>query len=397
MAYFEKSISSERIEALSCFLLDRYEFRFNKRKGIIEYADSVIASKKFRPINLASIKTECRRNDIDFRGTELNDLLNDTDYFISNHFDSIKDFFGAIQGSPADGYIDKLFNHIVIDADDNVTYRLIEAFKTWLANVYQSTYDPEYVNRQQLIFYSPNGADVTTLIRKIFNVPELKENYSEEIVTETTDGLLSLSDNLVINYDQITKIRGNDLKTLNRIQSKLGSYRREFNTTKKKIRDRIASFTGTAYEPDFLNTSDPEKYLVIPISKVCWSDELEDLLTDTKSIWSYPVYLARSKEYNLIFTDSIKSVNRQHVKTTLEIDLFTKHFKAATIQDLRNEKPNVNFYQTVDIVSTLKRLYPDQNFNKIQLGRSIAKLENYQNKRFKKVNRQGYFLEHINE
>lgn len=240
-------MSNERLtsyEILENFLKENYRFRCNIINGIIEFRHSeqdqwteMNEFNVYRQLKLQSVKAS------------MNDLINILKSDFVDSFNAFEQYFlQPLVGFDYDfDYIEKLASYVKTTANRRFRRHL----KKWMVRAVKCALEEDYVNKNALILVQEkqNGGK-TTFCR--FLIPSLLKSYSTENISFDKDSMIALSENYIINLDELASFTKVEINMLKAILSKaFVKERHPFERKAKKI-PRRASFIGSTNRTEFL-------------------------------------------------------------------------------------------------------------------------------------------------
>jgi len=193
----------------------------------------------------------------------------------------------------------------------------------------------------------------------------LKKYYTENISTDK-DSLISLSENFIINLDELAamqKIELNALKSmLSRDTVKLRRPYAKRPTTDK----RRANFFGSTNKDEFLtDETGTVRWQCFEVEKIDW--DYAKLNKDLIWIQAYSLYKS-GFNFKLTNEEIIENeeANIKHQVTTLESELIQKYYSISN-KDEDGAKP----LTATDIKLKIESIIPHLNLNRIAIGKAL--------------------------
>ncbi len=259
-------------------------------------------------------------------------------------------------------YIGLLCNYIELTTPyeyskfkENLTKHFVRAIKCCL--------NDNYFNKHCFVFVgAKQNTGKSTLCRWL--VPkELKEYYTENISLDK-DSLISLTDNLIINLDELSTLNRIEINSLKSILSKDKLKIRRPYERKATTFSRKCTFFGSTNKSEFLtDETGSTRWICFEIDSINWEYSQK---INVENIWRQ-AYQYYKDNYNceLNYTDiqENESRNIRYNVSTNEIELCDKHYQSGS-----------QFKTATDIQTELLQLYPNIRLNIINIGKAMTQL-----------------------
>lgn len=367
------------------FLSSRFEFRNNIVAHVIEYRDK--SGTEFKEINENSLHRFLQISGVKFSLTHLKSLLQSD--FIPE-FDPFLDYF---QSLPVwDGHTDYITGLAVyIKANDQPAFNY--HFMKMMVRCVACALKEYYYNKQAFIIvgYRQNTGK-STWIR--FLCPPKLNRYIYENISTDKDALMCLSENLIINLDELAIF---DKKEINYLKSLLSKDR-------VKIRRPFATrATSDARRASFFGSTNNNVFLTDETGSVRWLcfeiDSIDFSYTNKVNIdlvWSQAYYLFLHGFNYELTPDEIRENekrNEQFQHLSLEYELIQKTYVPG------DASSHLAFYTASDVLQNINERYSVRSrLTPEKIGKAMVKLG------FQKVPRRkegqqnpvyGYFVKFI--
>jgi len=296
---------------------DRTEFKTRKEKDYIPLTERDINSL-FRSLNYQGVKCQI---------STLKSILN------SNYIPTKDPFVEYFESLPAytesqPNYINQLMD--TVDASNDLFFKM--AFPKWLVSTVACAINSKEVNQHVLVMVGKQGIGKSTWLNKL--VPDALEGYlySGIVNPNNKDTLVNLSENFIINLDELENLNKTELGSLKALITQSAIRLRKAYGIFNENFVRRASFVGSVNEVEFL--TDPtgnRRYLVINTDDI---DYMHDIDMDKVYSQAYYYYLQQRKSPGLFKyhfdKDEIKVIeenNKQFIRVSMEEELLFKYFK----------------------------------------------------------------------
>jgi predicted P-loop ATPase len=195
-------------------------------------------------------------------------------------------------------------------------------------------------NKHCFVLVGKQNDGKTYLIRHL--IPdELKPYYKENPPLDHKDSVIALSQNLIINIDELADLNKADANKVKSLFSQADTKIRGHYATKDAMQVRYASFFGTTNETEFLNDATGNvRWIPFTIENINHDRGGKNGYSKNVSIddvWSQVYALVLSGEYGILRNDELSQMERQNFdyhKTTPEIDLISQLIEPSTSDDL---------------------------------------------------------------
>ncbi len=225
-------------------------------------------------------------------------------------------------------YIEELANHI--RARDQ--YQFNHHFKKMLVRTIACAIDDFSFNKQAFILVGgEQNTGKSTFCRYL--CPPALNKYIAENISPDKDGLISLSENFIINLDELSTLSKADLNQLKSMFSKDKIRVRHPFGKKSQTDARRASFVGSTNEDTFLtDTTGSVRWLCFDIDSINW--DYTNLSID--KVWSQAYALYKKGFKFQLTVEEVKeneTRNEQYQQVSMEYEYIQMYFTPATALD----------------------------------------------------------------
>ncbi len=362
----QKNHQKSQLERIENYLSENYELRYNIVLNEVEYrSENSDSDDDFQTLKAANIYRELEKKHFKIAPSKL-DILLQSDYV--EEFDPFIDFFEKLPKWNPDtdpDYIEKYANYV--KAKDQKRFN--HHFKKHLVRTIVCALGKNYFNKHAFIIVGKRqNSGKSTWCRKIVP-PKLGTYYTENFGTDK-DGLIALSENLIINLDELATLDRQDLKKLKSIISMEKIKVRHPFGKKAIVTPRRASFFGSTNEYNFLNDETGSvRWLCFEIYSIDWSYTNENI----DLIWSQAYYLYKSGKFEYQLTnEEIKEneyFNQQFQKSSPEKDLIQMYFLPG------NKVEHDAFYTATDVLRLIyEKADKNVRMNYVSVGKALTAL-----------------------
>lgn len=373
---------------LEKYLSTHFYFRANEITGSIEFRRKT--DPGWDELNEYNIYRQLRLEG--FRAT-LNELI----YLLKSDFvERFNPFLNYFEGLPAWApdqvdIIKRLCSHVQAVNPE----RFERHFKKWMVRAIKCALEDSYCNKNAIILvHEKQNSGKTTFIR--FLCPPALRDYITENISFDKDSLIALTENFIINLDELATFTRVEINALKSILSKsFVKERHPFERKAKKIARR-ASFVGSTNMTEFL--TDPTgnvRWIPFEIAGIDWNYAKEIRIDDA---WAQAYALYRSGFSCDVTAEEVaenESETRQFIQVTPEMELLLKYYEPGT------KESHDLFRSTGEIELGLREATNGLiKISNIQLGRALRTLGYVRDNRYAKDKGypvKAYYLKYRNE
>lgn len=334
----------EKKPTVESYLNSKYDFRYNEVTGRMEYkkhnAKNYIS---IRDYELNSLYRELNNNGFRIGTGRLEKLL--ISDFV-DEFNPFKEYFNNLPEWDGKDYILELSK--MVKTDDERFWQI--ALKKWLVGMVATTIkDNGKKNHTVIVLSGEQGIGKSTFIGRLLP-PELRKyKYSGLINLNNRDSYILMTENIIIDLDEMASLNRKEEKSLKEIITKPNvKIRRPYGRVTEDL-PRRASFIGSINDHQFLtDLTGSRRFLSFEVSKF----DIETPI-NYEGLYSQLMYLYKS-DFNFCFegeeNDEINQRNEKfRIKSDVEELILSKYtpctkeettiFKTATeiLNDFRSE------------------------------------------------------------
>jgi len=319
---------SSRIRRFEAFIKDHYHIRYNTISNQVECKSKT--ESQYAPLNESIIYRQMHLNDIKVSLQQISILLNSDFVTRYNPITSYFKRIGSLWDSPVHGdYIAYLTEFIAIERKKD----FINHLKKWMIRTIVCCHDASYYNKQALILVGERQNSGKSSFMRFLCPPELKEYMAENISTDK-DGLIALTENFLINMDELSTMSKYEINSLKSVFSKDRIKVRLPFERRASMLPRIASFMGSTNKTQFLNDETGSvRFLNFEVDSINWYYAKE---VDINIAWSQAYQLWKANyTYELTSTEIQQNeiINNKYKLSTPELELILKHLAPGTPEE----------------------------------------------------------------
>lgn len=293
-------------------------------------------------------------------------------YMGSRHipdFDPYKNYFETLPlWTGETDFIKKLASYIKVDEAEH--YYFTVQLKKWLVRVVKCALEPNYFNKQILVFVGETQNTGKTTFCRFLCPKELQDYYSEE-ATKGKDESLQLTSNFLILYDELVKLNQTGLEEVKAILSKTKVKMRMPYAKREQTFLRRCSFMGNTNQTQFLtDETGSVRFLSFLLHSIDFRYSQEININD---VYSQAYHLYKTN-YNCELTteelNALKEYNKRFFVTTTEHDMILEYIRPATKADFENFT-NIYQWQSGQILQYFQDNNTAMKLNLISLGKAL--------------------------
>jgi predicted P-loop ATPase len=344
------------------YLSENFNLRYNVVSHEVEYKKKI--DPDYKILNESTIYRELKKGDFKISMADLNSLL--ASDFVEE-YDPFIFYFNSLP-LPENGidYISKLASYVKTNDPIRFTHHL----KKHLVRTIACAINPKFFNKHAFILVGYTQDSGKSTFCRFLCPPNLSNYITETFSTTDKDALIALSENLIINLDELATLDKQDINKLKSFFSKDNVKARHPFERKTKTTPRRASFMGSTNEQEFLSDETGSvRWLCFEVESINWNYSKD---IDIDKVWSqaYQLYINASFDYKLT-REEIKEnerSNQRFQKGSPEKDLVQKFFTQASENDYELFLTATEILQDISLnVGTIKL-----NHNKI--GKALVSL-----------------------
>ena len=353
------------------FLNLKFDIRFNTIKNVMEYKPKI--DKTYIPINIDKLFRELYEHRIEIRYEKLNVLLNSE---TMEKYKPIKNYFEKVSKIERDlsiDYIDQLSDYV----KTRNQARFKHHFRKTLVRMVACALDDRFVNKQAFILVHDKQNSGKTTFLNWLCPPDLKDYITENIGTDK-DSLIALSENFIINMDELATFNRLEINSLKSMLSKSFIKVRHPFGRKAILTSRIASFVGSTNKTTFLNDETGSvRWLCFELESINWNYNKE---INIDLIWAqaYDLYTSDfAFELTPKEIEENEKENKKYLVHSFEIDFLKQYYFPGTKED------NNGFYTSTDFLKVInERLGHSFKTSAQNIGKALKMLDFEQTNKF---------------
>lgn len=318
------------IDTLENFLNNRYNFRYNKVLGKLEF--KTLKAYKYKPMTdftENSILREILKAKVKCSINSLRNLLH-SDYCAM--YDPFEVYFENLpKYEDETDYITMLADTVTTTKQD--LWRT--CFKKWFVAMVACVLDEKQVNQTVIVFSGKQGLGKTTWMEKLMPT-QLKEYiFSGTINPNNKDTLIHLAECMLINLDELENLNRSEIGSLKEIITKTHIRMRKAYGHNNENMPRRASFAGSVNTAQFLNdTTCSRRFLCFEVENIEYTHNI-----DIHKVYAQALKLYKENFRHWFNQEEIKEINANNEQYQLrspEEELLLTWFNVADRETANN-------------------------------------------------------------
>ena len=363
--------------AVEQFLTDNYQFRRNILNGKVEYlilkteqSDSQPVWRTLTPEALNSIVRKAKQEQITKNSpkTDIQEVIYSD---ATPVYDPINEFLMHLPKWDGQNHLAKLFSRLPGISSEQLDF-LVIWFRSAVAHWLQK--DKLHANESVPTLIGSQGCGKSTFIARLLP-PELQEYYLDHLnLSNKFDKEMALTNNLLVNLDELDAIRPSQQAALKQTLSKIKVNGRTIYGSSQQDRPRYASFVATTNNPHPLSdVTGSRRFICIEIPDGQYIDNAGEI--DYEQLYAQLVYEVNKLKAPYWFTnEQVARIQELNQNYTDEKDI-TEIIEACFRKPNEGEKVKaMNCTQMLELIS---KEYPSLKktvSTKVHLGLAMKDL-----------------------
>ena len=369
------SSHNECMLVIEQFLIDNYLFRRNVLNGKVEFKPKADTSADYRPLTqeaLNSIIIHALREGL---GEDCNPKTDITMYVNSEEvpqYNPVEEFLNNLPQWDGQNHVARLFSRLPgISTEQHafLTVWLRSTVAHWLQ------LDTMHGNEVVPVLIGAQGCGKTTFLRRLLPC-QLRQYYLDHLnLSNKFDKEMALTNNLLVNLDELEAIRPSQHAALKQTLSKNKVNGRPIFGKAQDDRPRYASFVSTTNNPHPLtDTTGSRRYICLTIPKGQLIDNTG--VIDYEQLYAQVMYeikqLGTPYWFNNEEVARIQQLNLAYMQQKDIAEMVKVCFRKPT------EGEKVKSLNTTEMLEIIRNEYPNVAVTtkaKVELGRVLADLD----------------------
>ena len=370
-----QNVQKESVLIIEQFLNDNYLLRRNVLSGKVEFKCRAEVTADYRPLTLEALNSIIIRAMREGLDEACNPKADITMYVNSEEVPSYNPVLAFLNDLPQwDGqnHVARIFSRIPGISSEQLAYLSIwlrSAVAHWLQ------LDTLHGNEVVPVLIGAQGCGKTTFLRRLLPL-QLREYYLDHLnLSNKFDKEMALTNNLLVNLDELEAIRPSQHAALKQTLSKNKVNGRPIFGKAQDDRPRYASFVSTTNNPHPLtDATGSRRYICLTIPK----DQLIDNSGDIDYEQLYAQVLYEIRELNAPYwfnNEEVARIQQLNLAYMQQKDL-AEMVKVCFRKPQEGEK--VKSLNTTEMLEIIRDEYPNVTITtkaKVELGRALISLD----------------------
>jgi hypothetical protein len=368
--------STQRMLEAELFLNENYLFRRNVLNGKVEYSNKQDdgSPSEWRTLTQAAINSiviRAKREEICEKGSPKTDIV---EYINSDEvavFNPIADYLESLPKWDGQNHVSKLFERL-----PGVDSELMGYLAIWLRSVVAHWCQMDTLHGNECVptLIGAQGCGKTTFLARLLPA-HLREYYLDHLnLSNKFDKEMALTNNLLVNLDELDAIRPSQHASLKQTLSKSKVNGRPIYGASQEDRPRYASFVATTNNPHPLtDVTGSRRYICLMIPEGMYIDNSGEI--DYDQLYAQVLYELREQKSPYWFNNSevarIQELNKNFLAKTDIADIISICFR----KPAEGEEPmSMNCNQLMEVISKRYPTVKSTHSVKIYLGKAMKSL-----------------------
>ena len=370
-----QNVQTANVLIIEQFLNDNYRLRRNVLSGKVEFKMRAEWTAEYRPLTqeaLNSIIIQALREGLD----EFCNPKADITMYVNSEevrmYNPVWAFLNDLPQWDGQNHVARLFSRIPGISSEQLAYLSIwlrSAVAHWLQ------LDTMHGNEVVPVLIGAQGCGKTTFLRRLLPL-QLREYYLDHLnLSNKFDKEMALTNNLLVNLDELEAIRPSQHAALKQTLSKNKVNGRPIFGKAQDDRPRYASFVSTTNNPHPLtDATGSRRYICLTIPKGQFIDNAGDI--DYEQLYAQVLHEIRQLEAPYWFNnEEVARIQQLNLAYMQQKDI-TEMVKACFRKPVDGEK--VKSLNTTEMLEIIRNEYPNVTVTtkaKVELGRALVSLE----------------------
>ena len=366
--------SQEKALTVELYLQDRFEFRSNVLNGKVEFRCKGKTDEVFRPLTERvqnSIVLNLLREDVCEEGNPQSLVklyLNSEEVEV---YDPIRDYLEHLPQWDGRNYVADLFSRLPGITSEQAGYLAV-----WLRSAVAHWLQLDTLHGNECVptLIGSQGCGKTTFLRRL--LPQhLRQYYLDHLnLSNKFDKEMALTNNLLVNLDELDAIRPSQHASLKQTLSKSKVNGRPIYGASQEDRPRYASFVATTNNPHPLtDATGSRRYICLTIPKGMFIDNTGEI--DYEQLYAQVLYELREQHAPYWFNNDevarIQELNQNYLETKDIVEMVSICFRKPN----PGEQPkSMNCNRLLEVIANEFPTVKATHSTKVYLGRAMKAL-----------------------
>ena len=309
------------------FLNDNYRFRFNELSGKVEFvtlpSDDRSVWRVLTQKALNSIIIHAKRERVCEKGSPKTDIVEMVESDEIESYNPIRYYLSNLPQWDGQNHVARLFGRL-----PGITTEQLEFLFVWIRSAVAHWLQMDTLHGNECVptLIGPQGCGKTTFMQRLLP-PELREYFLDHLnLSNKFDKEMALTNNLIVNLDELDAIRPSQHAALKQTLSKSKVNGRPIYGASQEDRPRYASFVATTNNPHPLSdATGSRRYICLTIPDGMFIDNTGEI------------------DYGQLYAQVV------HEIVDLKVPYWFDNNQVARIQEL-----NLNYMEQKDIAEVIE-------------------------------------------
>ena len=367
--------SLEGMLAVEQFLRENYLLRFNELSGKVEYvtlpADEKPVWRVLTQKALNSIIIHAKRERVCEKGSPKTDIVEMVESDEIESFNPIRYYLGNLPQWDGQNHVARLFGRL-----PGISSEQMEFLFVWIRSAVAHWLQMDTLHGNECVptLIGPQGCGKTTFMQRLLP-PELREYFLDHLnLSNKFDKEMALTNNLIVNLDELDAIRPSQHAALKQTLSKSKVNGRRIYGATQDDRPRYASFVATTNNPHPLSdATGSRRYICLTIPDGQFIDNSGEI--DYQQLYAQVLYEIRELKsphwFNNDEVDRIQELNMEYMGEKDIAEIVEACFRKPA------EGEKVKSLNSGQMIKLIQRDYPSVKNNhstKVYLGLAMKDL-----------------------
>ena len=380
-------VSQVGMLAIELYLINHYYFRRNVLNGKVEFSEKPsgksefaeqsaegLQEPKWKPLTQPALNTiiiRAKRDGFIENGSPKSDIVEYVNSDEVDTFDPIADYLGHLPQWDGQNHVAHLFNRL-----PGVDSELMGYLATWLRSVVAHWLQMDTIHGNECVptLIGAQGCGKTTFFVRLLP-PHLRAYYLDHLnLSNKFDKEMALTNNLLVNLDELDAIRPSQHASLKQTLSKSKVNGRPIYGASQEDRPRYASFVATTNNPHPLtDATGSRRYICLTIPKGKFIDNTGDI--DYDQLYAQVLYELREQKSPYWFNNDEVARIQQLNQNYLEKKDITEIVRTCFRKPEEGEPAlTMNCDRLLEIITNEYPAIKDSHSTRIYLGRAMKAL-----------------------
>lgn len=341
--------STPLINRVENYISTRYEIFFNIIANKFMYR--IIDESEYMEMNIDNIYRELKKHHLSYSNSDLKSLLK-SDF--TTKVNVFKEYFENLPDWDGSDIIGRLAEYVKVQdltKKSNERERFNRMFKKTLVRMVACSLESGFNKQCFTLVHDKQNSGKSTFLRWL--CPPALADYYSEAVGISKDDLIALTENFIINIDELSTLSKYDINALKSVMSKDRVKVRLPYGERPEMLQRRCNFVASTNRLEFLNDETGSvRWVCFLLSSINW-DYKKDI--DIDKVWSQAYHLFQSTKFNHQLTPSEIAENELANKTFLirssEMELIQKYLDPSNKEEFDNQSfaDQVKFWTATEV------------------------------------------------